>query len=208
MFARITWYKVPPDKMEAGIKAFDQWLPAVQAFDGYAGAALLVDRAAGEAVTVAYYQDRAALKTSAEKAGMIRQQATDQAGSSVVGVEEYEITLVDRAQPSASNVWARVITGTGRTDRLDEAVAAINDRGLPIMREQKGYRGFIAGANRETGKAITAAIFDTRDDLEASNAAMSEFRQQIREQGDVSDLKAQVFEIAVADVPASITAGA
>jgi len=201
MYGRVTWYTGSPDRAEAGIQGFKDALPSVQKLPGYLGAALLVDRDGGEAMTIAYYRDQQALADTRAMATQIREAQQEQ-GARVTRVEEYEITAMERSEPGTTGSWGRVITGTMEPSGLDEAIALVQ-KSISILKQQPGFRSFIGGVNRETGAAFTGTTFDTREQLEASNAAVADARQEIRERGQIGDVKAQVFEIAVADVGAT-----
>ena len=49
---RVTWAKVNPDQVDAGIEVFKAALPAMQELEGHCSASLLVDRASGRGVVV------------------------------------------------------------------------------------------------------------------------------------------------------------
>ena len=47
-------------------------------------------------------------------------------------------------------MYARVVNFTGATD-IDAGVGFLQDKVLPAMRDQQGYRGLIASADRAGG---------------------------------------------------------
>jgi len=205
MYGRVTWYTGSPDRIEAGIQGFKDSLPTVQKLPGYLSAALLVDRDGGEAMTIAYYRDQQALADTRAMATQIREGQQEQ-GIQVTKVEEYEITTMERSQPGTTGHWGRVLTATADPSRLDEAVAIVNENAVPIVKGLSGFRSYIGGVNRETGAAFTGLTFDTRDQLEASNAPAAGLREEVKRQAQLSDVKMQVFEIVVADVAATARA--
>jgi hypothetical protein len=207
MFVRLSWFKGSADKIDEGLKVVERALPTIQAYRGYAGAVLCANRETGESMTAVYYQDEPSLKANAENAAKVRRQASEQLGLQALGIDELEVVIVDRAQPPAANVWTRLITGSVPVDRAAEATAVVRDKGLPMLKRQEGYRGYIAGVNRQTGRAVTAAIYDTRAHVDAGNVAMAAFRDQLQNSGLLRDMDLKIFEILLSDIPAPITAG-
>ena len=205
MYGRVTWYKGPPEKADEGIQAFKDLLPKIQQLPGYSGVALMVDRDAGEALTIVYYRDRSALDESRAIVKQMREAIQQQQREDVTRIEEYEITTMERAQAGTTGTWARVITGTTQPSKLDQGVALVNRDALPILKRQKGWRSFVGGVNRQSGAAITGTTFDTQEQLEASNAPLTAFRDELQKILDLKDRKSQVFEIVVADVAATAT---
>ncbi|HEX6349732.1 MAG TPA: hypothetical protein VF160_10130 [Candidatus Dormibacteraeota bacterium] len=132
----------------------------------------------------------------------IRDAEAGQTGIRSTRIEEYEITIMERAQPGTTGRWGRLITGTGDPSKVEEATAMVQ-KSVAALKQQPGFRSFVAGANRQSGAAFTGATFDTREQLDASNAAVVDTREQIREMASIKDLKIQVFEIVVADVAAT-----
>jgi len=192
--------------MDQGIEDFKALLPKLQQLPGYVGCALLVDREAGEASTIVYYRDLQTMNESREVVRKMREAEAADTAIKSTRIEEYEITAMERAQAGTTGRWGRLITGTADISYLDEATALVIQKSVPILKQQPGFRSFVGGANRQNGAAFTGATFDTREQLEASNAALADSREEVRRRGNIRDLKAQVFEIVVADVAA--TAGA
>jgi hypothetical protein len=204
MYGRVTWYKGSAgEDPDEGIKAFEELLPNIRQLPGYVGCALMIDRPAAEALSIVYYQDHKSLEESRALVARMRQ-GMPGGGPAVSRIEEYEITTMERAQPGTTGKWARVISATaGDTSRLNEGIKAVNERSVPVLKQQSGFRSFVGGVNRDNGAAVTGATFDTAEQLEASNAALAPIRADIQKLGELKDLKIQVFEIVVADVSAT-----
>src|SRR5579859_2910393 len=41
--------------------------------------------------------------------------------------------------------------------RLNEGIKAVNERSVPVLKQQSGFRSFVGGVNRDNGAAITGA---------------------------------------------------
>lgn len=202
MYGRVTWYTGPKERLDDGIEGFKQLLPKIQQLPGYVGSALLVDRETAEAATIVYYQDEQALTESRAAVKQMRDAEASQTDIKSTRVEEYEITIMERAQAGTTGRWGRLITGTADPSKVEEATAMVQ-RSAAALKQQPGFRSFVSGANRQSGAAFTGTTFDTLEQLDASNAAVVDTREQIRDMASIKDLKIQVFEIAVADVAAT-----
>jgi heme-degrading monooxygenase HmoA len=71
----------------------------------------------------------------------------------------------------------RVLTFSGATN-IDDGVAFVRDNATPVLREQKGYRGSTASADRAGGVLGVLSLWETEADRDASFGPMAELRQQ------------------------------
>ncbi|HSJ73291.1 MAG TPA: antibiotic biosynthesis monooxygenase [Miltoncostaeaceae bacterium] len=100
MYARVSSYEFPPERADEIVRSFDEDddLPALA---GVAEAYLLVDRAAGRALTMTVWESEEALRSSEGSANRIRGRATGSAGGSVRRVDRYEVALHERFAAAA-----------------------------------------------------------------------------------------------------------
>ncbi len=103
MHSRVSRFKVPPDKFDLVIRAMQARVDAgaqrLEGFDGFAGETLLIDRDGEEAVLIAYYQDRASMALSAERARLLREQIAGGSGMQFLSVGEYDVAVSDIPSP-------------------------------------------------------------------------------------------------------------
>jgi heme-degrading monooxygenase HmoA len=71
----------------------------------------------------------------------------------------------------------RVLTFTG-AKKIDDGVAFVRDNAVPVLQEQKGYRGVTASADRDGGVLGVLTVWETEADREASFGPLAEIRQQ------------------------------
>lgn len=71
----------------------------------------------------------------------------------------------------------RVLTFTGATN-IDDGVAFVRDTAVPVLQEQKGYRGVTASADRDGGVLGVLSLWETEADRDASFGRLAELRQQ------------------------------
>src|SRR6476646_3642507 len=75
-------------------------------------------------------------------------------------------------------MFARVNTVTGAKD-IDAGVAFMRDKVLPEVQAQKGFRGLTMSGNRSTGEVGILGLWDTLEDLEASDSTISKLRKEV-----------------------------
>jgi heme-degrading monooxygenase HmoA len=71
----------------------------------------------------------------------------------------------------------RVLTFTGAKN-IDDGVAFVRDNAVPVLQEQKGYRGVTASADRDGGVLGVLSLWETEADRDASFGPLAELRQQ------------------------------
>jgi heme-degrading monooxygenase HmoA len=71
----------------------------------------------------------------------------------------------------------RVLTFTGAKN-IDDGVAFVRDKAVPVLEEQVGYRGVTASADRDGGVLGVLSLWETEADRDASFGPLAELRQQ------------------------------
>ena len=62
-------------------------------------------------------------------------------------------------------MFARLGTFQFNIDKLDEAVKRYEDKVIPALELQKGYRGAYLLSDRKTGKGISLTLWDSEEDV-------------------------------------------
>jgi heme-degrading monooxygenase HmoA len=102
-------------------------------------------------------------------------------------------------------MYTRVVTFTGAKN-IDGGIAFVRERVVPILNEQKGYRGLSASADRSGGVLGVLSLWETEADRGASDSALA----KAREEGlDIvgGEMTVETFEQLVAEVSAPPVAG-
>ena len=95
-------------------------------------------------------------------------------------------------------MYARIATTASQPDRLDDAMGRIREQTVPLLQDQKGFRGAYWLLDRETGKAVAISLWETHEDERASIAAIARSRNQALQQAGVPDTTTvEVFEVAL-----------
>ena len=67
-------------------------------------------------------------------------------------------------------------------DQVDAALAALKKQ-MPLYHEAKGFRGFTAMADRQTGRLLGVSFWDTEADRDASEGLGTQTRSNVQEVG-------------------------
>jgi heme-degrading monooxygenase HmoA len=96
MWARLSRFAgLPPERIDHAIHEFrDEQLPAFEKLPGFEGVAIMVDRGAGKAAAITYWESREALRESDKLADRAREQAvqTTQPARDPI-VDRYEVVF-------------------------------------------------------------------------------------------------------------------
>jgi hypothetical protein len=169
MLARTTMIQADIDKIDAGIAYVrDEVFPAVSAMSGCIGMSLLADRTSGRCIATTAWESEAALRDSAERVLSLRAGATQSLGSDTSDVDVWEIAVVHRDHAAPEGACARVTWLSAAPDMAERAVDFYRMGVLPRLQELDGFCSASFMLNRETGRAVGTATFETREQLEAS----------------------------------------
>ena len=74
-------------------------------------------------------------------------------------------------------MFTRIVTFTGATD-IDAGVRYLQDTVAPLLREQKGFRGVTASADRSGGVLGVLSLWETEADRDASESTLVKAREE------------------------------
>ncbi len=74
-------------------------------------------------------------------------------------------------------MFARTVTFTGATD-IDAGMRYLQDTVAPLLREQKGFRGVTASADRSSGVLGVLSLWETEADRDASESTLVKAREE------------------------------
>lgn len=95
-------------------------------------------------------------------------------------------------------MYARNLVFTG-TD-VDRAVEFLDGEVAPVGLQQKGFRQLAAAGDRSTGTLSIISVWDTLEDLQASDSALAKFRQEGVERFGGQLDSVEVFEQLVMEI--------
>lgn len=100
----------------------------------------------------------------------------------------------------------RVLTFRGAKN-IDDGIAFVRDEAVPIVSEQKGYRGLTVSADRAGGVVGILSLWDTEANREASLGALADLRERgVKVVG--GELTVESFEQLVEELASPPMAGA
>jgi hypothetical protein len=95
-------------------------------------------------------------------------------------------------------MFARVATVYSQPDRLEEVIRDVREQTVPVVRLQKGFRGFYLLVDRASGQGKGLSLWETEEEERASRLAVAGPRDQAAQQGGASRPPAlEFFEIVV-----------
>jgi heme-degrading monooxygenase HmoA len=99
-WVRSGWMQIGSAGFDAVIDTYKKdALPQIERLDGFCSASLLVNRAAGRAVSATSFENRAALDASRDEANRIRTAGTTKANATVLEVAEFELAVASLRVP-------------------------------------------------------------------------------------------------------------
>ncbi len=93
MFARVARYQIPEENLDDAVEAFREAVEQLRELQGNAGGYLLVDRDNSTALTVTFWENRAAMESSEVQASRLRSQAVAPHGGEIQAVDRCEVAL-------------------------------------------------------------------------------------------------------------------
>ena len=201
MFARSTWGELPPDKVGDFVVALRPSIDAIAECAGYLGVAALANRESGAAVVVTYWESAEAMQASEEVARSTRAGVTSRLPSlKITEVDRLEVVVQERSAPPQANTIVRATDIRVPPDKLDQLVAFVRDRTLPVGRAQAGFRAGLVSINRGTGRAVAATIWDSAAALEAADIVLAPVREQARAAIQGQSVNVAIYEVVLAEI--------
>jgi len=105
-------------------------------------------------------------------------------------------------------MYVRVNTIEGSPDRMDNATAHIQEQTLPQLREMEGFKGFVALGDRQSGKLLGVAFWESEEALQATEQALSSVRSGAAEAAGGIVAGVERYEVLVNEAPSAGPLGA
>ena len=75
-------------------------------------------------------------------------------------------------------MFARVATIQGSPGRMDEAARSYQEQAVPFLRQRSGFKGAYWLANRQTGKVLGVALWESEEAMRASEVEIEPRRRE------------------------------
>jgi heme-degrading monooxygenase HmoA len=103
---------------------------------------------------------------------------------------------------------ARVTTIQGSPDKMDDATSHLKEQTLPQLRQMDGFEGFVSLGDRNSGKVIGVAFWESEEALRATEQAVSSVRSGAAEATGGTVLSVEEYEVLVNEAPSAGPLGA
>lgn len=97
-------------------------------------------------------------------------------------------------------MWARVSLYSGSPDSLDSDLDYTEQNIMPKVRELDGFQGIYALADRDTGTTMSITLWDSEEDLRASEEAANQLRSDSTQHAGGSVVSVERYEVAYHEV--------
>jgi heme-degrading monooxygenase HmoA len=98
---------------------------------------------------------------------------------------------------------ARLTTIEGLPDRMDDAARHVQEQTLPQLRQMEGFKGFVALGDRQSGKVLGVAFWESEEVLRATEGAVSGVRSGVAEAAGGTVAGVERYEVIVFEAPSA-----
>ena len=100
-------------------------------------------------------------------------------------------------------MYARVTTIQGAPGKMDDAKGHIQEQTLPQLQKMEGFKGFVALGNRQSGKVLGVAFWESEEALRATEQAVSSVRSGAAGAADGIVAGVEEYEVLVNEAPSA-----
>ena len=100
-------------------------------------------------------------------------------------------------------MYARLTTIEGLPDRMDDATRHVQEQTLAQLRQMDGFEGFVGLADRQSGKLLGLAFWESEEALRATEGAVSGVRSGVAEAAGGTVAGVDQYEVVVFEAPST-----
>jgi hypothetical protein len=97
----------------------------------------------------------------------------------------------------------RLTTIEGLPDRMDDATRHVQEQTLPELQKMDGFKGFVALGDRQSGKLLGVAFWESEEVLRATEDAVSNVRSGAAEAAGGTVAGVENYEVIVYEAPSA-----
>ena len=97
----------------------------------------------------------------------------------------------------------RVTTIQGAPGKMDDAGRHLQEQTLPQLQNMEGFQGFVALGDRQSGKMLGVAFWESEEALRATEGAVSSVRSGAAEAADGIVAGVEEYEVLVNEAPSA-----
>ena len=105
-------------------------------------------------------------------------------------------------------MYARVTTVQGSPAKMDDAKGHIQERTLPQLQKMEGFKGFFALGDRQSGKVLGVAFWESEEALRATEQEVSGVRSGAADAAGGTVASVEQYEVFVNEAPSAGPLGA
>jgi heme-degrading monooxygenase HmoA len=100
-------------------------------------------------------------------------------------------------------MYARVTTLEGSPEKMDDATRHVREQTLPQLQQMEGFKGFVALGDRQSGKLLGVAFWESEEALRATEVAVSGVRSGAAEAVGGTVAGVEQYEVVVFEAPSA-----
>ena len=100
-------------------------------------------------------------------------------------------------------MYARVTTIQGSPGKIDDAKGHVQEQTLPQLQKMEGFKGFVALGDRQSGKVIGVAFWESEEALRATEEGVSSVRSGAAEAAGGIVAGVEEYEVLVNEAPSA-----
>ncbi|TQN42069.1 hypothetical protein FHU33_1462 [Blastococcus colisei] len=172
-------------------------MPALYGLDGFVGLSMLCDRDSGRCIATTSWQTEEAMHGSESPLHALRLRFAGILGGRPE-VQEWEIAVLHRLHYAPDGACCRVIWSRGDPADAERTMDAFRLSLLPRLEDLPGFCSVSLLADRESGRAVTAVVYEGRAAMKAAAAMAQPMREEFARQmgGEITDVAE--FDLALA----------
>ena len=183
MYARSTTVRGDPQALDEAIAYMrDDAMPTIQEMEGCIGLSMMCDRDSGRCIATTAWRSEEAMHDSERAVHNIRERYAEMMRGTPE-VQECEIAVLHRLHTAPDGACCRVIWGQGDPADLDDATSTLRTSMMSRLEELPGFCSISMLVDRESGRAVTATVYESRDAMgraaEQAKALREEFTRQL-----------------------------
>lgn len=168
-YARRTRRRESPDHVDIPAQVNEEKLfPLFQQLPGFMGAYWLANRATREADVFTFWESQAAAESSRPTVVALHAQFFNPDPGEVLGRDHFEVVAKTGDKVHRSATHAAVVEWGGDPGQLEAYISAVEQKGLPLLRQDTGFLGGFWLADRKKGGFVSVTLHDSQANLEAS----------------------------------------
>jgi hypothetical protein len=195
LYTRATATKGDPARLEEGIAYFrDTVVPGAERAGGLVGAILHVDRETGRGSSATLWESVSAMNAAEQLANQFRQQGAVTTGLQVLDVDRFEIVVFDTPAEPRPSGYIRLVQMYAEPEKLGALTEFIKSEAHPSVKKFEGFRAFVFGVNRMTGRSFATIGFDSAEARAATEEAGARLRVKAAEIAGAPEPKVDPYE--------------